>query len=87
MIPFFSSPWPDLTSFEIKNFEKEMEEKLEQHIYPVIVLADVYQTGNYRASDKVKMVLSTLAKTKKYKIVHEDKYYCIYAPVEIIKGK
>ncbi len=87
MIPFFSSSWPDLESFEIKNFQKEMKEKLEQHIYPVIVLADVYQTGNYRAPHKVEMVLDVVEKTKKYEIVHEDKYYRIYVPIDAIKGR
>lgn len=82
MVPFFSSTWPDLTSFTIENFQKQLETKLEQHIYPVVVLADVYQKGEYRSKEKIEMVRDYISKSKKYEMTYEDGYYSIYVPVE-----
>ena len=58
---------------------------MEQDIYPVIVLADVYQTGEYNSPQKVEMVLDVIRRSKKYKLVHEDEYYRIYVPMEAKK--
>lgn len=82
MVPFFSSSWPDLTSFGIEKFQKELEKKQEQQIYPVIVLADVYQTRIYRSQEKINMVMEFASKSEKYKMIYQDEYYCIYAPIE-----
>ena len=82
MVPFFSSSWPDLTSFSIERFRKEIEKKQEQQIYPVIVLADVYQTGKYRSQEKIEMVMEFISKSEKYKIKYQDEYYRIYVPIE-----
>lgn len=82
MVPFFTSLWPDLTSFSLGRFQKQLEEKLEQNIYPVIVLADVYQTGEYRSKEKIEMVMGLISKSEKYKMIYEDKYYRMYIPVK-----
>lgn len=85
LVPFFTSTWPDLVSFNIESFQRQMEIKLEQDMYPVIVLADVYQTGEYRSPEKIEMVLDVIEKSEKYEIAHEDEYYCIYVPIEAKK--
>lgn len=78
MVPFFTSTWPDLIGLEI--FQTQMEMKLEQDMYPVIVLADVYQTGEYRSPEKVEMVLDVIERSEKYKTAYENEYYRIYVP-------
>lgn len=85
MIPFFTSTWPDLTSFSIESFQRQIEVKLEQDIYPVIVLADVYQTGEDNSPEKIKMVLDVIRRSEKYKMAHEDEYYRVYVPIEAKK--
>ena len=85
MVPF-SSSWPDLTSFSIERFQKEIEKKQEQQIYPVIVLADVYQTGKYRSQEKIEMVMEFISKGEKYKMKYQDEYYRVYVPIETKKG-
>lgn len=84
LVPFFTSTWPDLMGLE--SLQGQMEMKLEQDIYPVIVLADVYQTGEYRMPQKMEMVLDVIARTEKYKIAYEDEYYRIYVPIETKKN-
>ena len=59
--------------------------KLEQDTYPVIVLADVYQTGEYNSPEKIKMVLDVIRRSEKYKMAHEDEYYRVYVPIEAKK--
>lgn len=81
---FFSVPWPNLSSFSEETFISEIDDKLEQHIYPVILLAptsSIINDGNcqYRSIVKYNKLLDVI-KTYDYQTLYKSDALEIYVP-------
>lgn len=76
-VPFFSVPWPDLESFKVETFKKELEEKTKRGIYPVILLADKEKFSLRDITEK-EIIIKKFIDREKYDIYYHDEYITVY---------
>lgn len=86
--PFFTTPWPDLTSFSEERFSQELEKCAETKDYPVILFSPTTSAINhnitaqiYRSMEKEQLLLDFI-KRNKYSCIYEDDSLIIYAPLK-----
>lgn len=79
MKPFLKKKvWIDLENYSIERFQNELDEAVEEHGYPVILIADLDQDGVYRSEEKLEMLILFMEEAG-YEIYYENQWYHIYA--------
>lgn len=81
---FFSSPWPDLSSFKEEKFMSELETNIADGNLPVIVFSSktARKTDGeypYRSASKY-LALVDVIKNNHYQTLYSNQYYQIYVP-------
>lgn len=84
--PFFTNPWPDLTSFSEERFSQELEERSKADNYPVILFSPTTSILNYnttgqiyRSMEKEQLLLQFIEENN-YSCIYEEDSLIIYAP-------
>lgn len=84
--PFFTSPWPDLTSFSEERFSHELEERSKSNNYPVILFSPTTSILNYNTTGQIyrspekEQLLLQFIKENNYSCIYEEDSLIIYAP-------
>lgn len=83
---FFSTPWPDLSSFPPAEFITEADEKINKGILPVIVLTPQLsivsdKNSPYRSTEKYKKLLDIISKNN-YQTLYKSDNLEIYIPLK-----
>lgn len=84
--PFFTNPWPDLTSFSEERFSQELKERSKTDNYPVILFSPTTSILNYnttgqiyRSMEKEQLLLQFIEENN-YSCIYEEDSLIIYAP-------
>lgn len=84
--PFFTTPWPDLTSFSEERFKEELEECSKTKDYPVILFSPTTSVINYNTTGQVyrsmekEQLLLDFIKENNYSCIYETDSLIIYVP-------
>ena len=79
MPPLLSRIWVDLAGYPIDTFETELEEAIEQKGYPVVLIADLDQDGEFRSMEKLE-IIKDLLREGEYTEYYKNEWYCVYKP-------
>lgn len=79
MPPFLGRVWVDLESYPVATFEMELESAIEKKGYPIVLIADLNQNGQYMSMEKLDVVRRMLREGNYIKY-YENEWYCIYRP-------
>lgn len=79
MPPLLDRIWVDLASYPIDTFETELEEAIEQKGYPVVLIADLDQDGEFRSMEKLE-IIKDLLREGEYTEYYKNEWFCVYKP-------
>ncbi len=78
MEPFLERVWIDLDGYSVESLRKDLGTSIEEKGYPVILIADMNQDGQYRSEEKLEIIKDVI-KSGQYKKYYENEWYCIYS--------
>ncbi len=79
MPPFLGRVWIDLDNYSVHTFKAELENAIEEKGYPVVLIADLEQNGQYMSMEKLDIIHNMLREGN-YVKYYENEWYCIYEP-------
>lgn len=84
--PFFTNPWPDLTSFSEEHFKEALEECSKTNNYPIILFSPTTSIINYNTTGQIyrsmekEQLLLDFIKENNYSCIYETDSLIIYVP-------
>lgn len=79
MPPILGRVWVDLEGYSVYTFEEELESAVEKKGYPVILIADLEQDGQYTSKEKLD-VINKMLQEGDYTKYYENEWYYVYVP-------